>query len=96
MRRISRKRRTTCREIYREIIEKICPEKLETYYSLEKKLNKHKDIVDAQDCITPTPDEWEVFLLIVEELTKIHEEKHGTLSDILELLRQVSPIAVGV
>jgi len=71
------------KDFCREIIAEKYPEKLESYFSLKRKLEKGKCEVIPSVCIL-TPSEREVFLLLMEELVTRHENKFGSLSYLID------------
>lgn len=67
----------------REIIAKKYPNKLETYLSLDRKLERGKYEVIPSDCPL-TPEERELLILLIEELVMRYENKYRTLSYLIE------------
>lgn len=70
-------------DLCREIITKKYPEKLETYLSLERKLERGKSEIIPSSCVL-TPNERDLLDLLMEELVIRYENKFGSLSYLTE------------
>lgn len=77
-------------DLCREIIAKRYPEKLETYLSLERKLERGKSEIVPSSCVL-TPNERDLLDLLMEELVIKYENKFGSLSYLIE---KFGPIAL--
>ena len=70
-------------DICEEIIAEKYPEKLGAFHTLRWKLEQGKNEVDPSDCVL-TPEERELFLLIIEELAVRQESIFGPIPDIIK------------